>query len=163
MSEDDLSEESKTSSQAPRYPQALIIQRLAAMLVDSLIIGIVVSPLASILDLQRYVETTTEIPYPVVIQLHIGIFAAYVLVNGWLLYRYGQTVGKRILKIAVATHDFDVPPLNRLIFIRYLPFLVTGIVPMLNAVNIFDGLLIFRQDRRCLHDILAGTQVIDVR
>jgi len=163
MSEDDHPEKVKIQSQTSQYPPALIVQRFAAMLIDSLIIGIIISPLSYVLELERYVESGAVLPYPVIIQLYIGIFAAYVLVNGWLLYRYGQTVGKRMLKIAIATDDYQVPSFNRLIFVRYVPFLVTGIFPILSAVNIFDGLLIFKPDRRCLHDILAGTQVIYVR
>jgi uncharacterized RDD family membrane protein YckC len=35
-------------------------------------------------------------------------------------------------------------------------------VPGINLVMLVDPLLIFRSDRRCLHDLLAGTQVIQV-
>jgi uncharacterized RDD family membrane protein YckC len=34
-------------------------------------------------------------------------------------------------------------------------------IPVLNLVMIIDPLLIFRKDKRCLHDLLAGTQVIE--
>ena len=58
--------------------------------------------------------------------------------------------------------DYQVPTFNQLILIRYLPFVIVAVIPMLNLINIVNGVFIFQQDRRCLHDHLARTQVIDV-
>lgn len=145
-----------------KYPKAMRVQRVAAVLLDYFIVGLVLTPFSLALDLSSYVESNEMIPVTVVVQFHIGMFIAYVAVNGWWIYRYGQTIGKRILKIAIATEDFQIPPFNRVILIRHLPFAVSWVVPGLILVNIIDWLMVLRDDRRCLHDILAGTQVIDV-
>ena len=55
-----------------------------------------------------------------------------------------------------------MPSHNRMIGLRYLPFWFAGNVPQLALIPFVDALFIFRQDRRCLHDLLAGTRVIDV-
>lgn len=162
MNEDKNLPETEGVSPTRRYPPALRIQRFAAMLIDSFVMLVLISPFVTPLGLQGYLESGELIPISIIAQLNVAMFAVHVLVNGWWLYLYGQTVGKRILKIAIATNDYQVPSFNRVIFVRYAPFVIAGIFPILKLVNIVDALLIFREDRRCLHDILAGTQVIDV-
>lgn len=145
-----------------RYPKAQRVQRLAAKLIDILLNWTALVPLTFALGLDSYGETGELPPMEVVIQFHIAMFVTFVIINGWLIYRYGQTVGKRVMKIAIATQDFQVPAFNRVVLIRHLPFAIALVVPGLTLINILDWLLIMRKDRRCLHDIVAGTQVIDV-
>lgn len=150
------------------YPRAFRIQRLAAFLVDNLIVSLALVPFVIPLglDIEQYAdaENPVTIPFELLMKIHILAFVFYVVINGWLLYRYGQTVGKRMLKIAIATMDYQVPPFNRLILVRHLPFVILAVIPSpaLNLVNIVNWSFVFREDRRCLHDYLAGTQVIDV-
>jgi hypothetical protein len=43
---------------------------------------------------------------------------------------------------------------------RYLPVQVVGSIPVLGMfASLVDVLFIFRDDRRCVHDLIAGTQV----
>jgi hypothetical protein len=44
---------------------------------------------------------------------------------------------------------------------RYLPMALVGAVPFVGGmVSLVDSLLIFRDDRRCLHDQIADTIVV---
>ena len=96
-------------------------------------------------------------------------YAAYLLflltigaINLLLLHRSGQTIFKWLLKIRIVRYDGTEAGLSRLVFLRWLPFALCAILPCLNiAFFLCDALFIFRDDRRCLHDLLADTVVVD--
>ena len=98
--------------------------------------------------------------------LGLGI-AGYLLLNGYLLYRRGQTVGKLVMGVAIVNAEDDrVPPFWKLICIRalffpllYLPLGYAFAGP-LTLLGLLDPAFIFRRSRRCLHDQAAGTRVI---
>ena len=91
-------------------------------------------------------------------------YISFLVLHGYLLSRYGQTIGKRIMGIAIVTLDNRVPPFFQLIVQRYLIQWLAGRVPMVGGIlRLVDILAIFRADKRCIHDHLAGTKVIDVR
>ncbi|UKE68407.1 RDD family protein [Xanthomonas cerealis pv. cerealis] len=78
--------------------------------------------------------------------------------------RTGQTWGKKLLSIRIVDLHGEPPPLWRLIVLRYLPTQLLSLVPVAgNVYALLDALFIFRHDKRCLHDIIAGTQVVNVR
>lgn len=90
-------------------------------------------------------------------------FIAFFALHGYLLSRYGQTLGKRMLGIAIVTMDNRVPPFLPLIIQRYLTQWLAGMVPLVGILlRLVDILAIFRPDRRCIHDHLAKTKVIDL-
>jgi uncharacterized RDD family membrane protein YckC len=90
-------------------------------------------------------------------------FIAFFVLHGYLLSRTGQTLGKRILGIAIVTMDNRVPPFFMLITQRYLTQWVAGMVPVIGLfLRLVDILAIYRPDRRCIHDHLAKTKVIDL-
>lgn len=80
----------------------------------------------------------------------------------------GQTIGKRIMKICVVHADTGARcGLARYFFMRmvavtvvYLMLLRMGDAGLIIVVGGF--FLIFRQDRRCLHDWIASTRVVKV-
>jgi uncharacterized RDD family membrane protein YckC len=85
----------------------------------------------------------------------------YLAVNGLLLVRHGQTVGKRLCRIRIAKPDGSVPSLLDSFVKRHLLFSLVRLVPFVGSLVILaDVLLIFRESRKCLHDDLAGTVVV---
>ena len=103
---------------------------------------------------------------PFVRPVLLGI-AGYLLVNGWLLYSRGQTLGKLMTKIQiVSANSGEVAPFWKLIVIRawffallYLP-LGYSFVGLFALVPVIDHAFALRSDRRCLHDLLCGTRVV---
>jgi len=90
----------------------------------------------------------------------IGILV-HLAINGVLLYRYGQTVGKRICNIRIAKPNGDVPSLIDTVVKRRLLFTLLQRVPGVGLlIGLVDILMIFREDHRCLHDHVAGTIVV---
>jgi uncharacterized RDD family membrane protein YckC len=104
-------------------------------------------------------------PDPVVLGIVISVMVAATVallaVNLVLLHRHGQTIAKRWLSIRVVRSDGSHCALLRIIFARWLPVTVLGAIPLLGyAVSLADALFIFREDRRCLHDLIADTIVV---
>lgn len=93
---------------------------------------------------------------------------AYLLLNGFTLWRRGQTLGKLLLGIAVVpvgVNDqwtLEPAPLWKLICIRalFFPLLFLIVMPWLALIPAIDQLCIFGKRRRCLHDLISGTVVV---
>lgn len=85
----------------------------------------------------------------------------------YLLAARGQTLGKRWMGIRIAKADSGANGgLTANILLRAVaPVLVSGGVQLLSKglgglFGLADILCIFRDDRRCLHDLIAGTVVV---
>lgn len=92
-----------------------------------------------------------------------GLFGylLFVLVNGYTLLRDGQTLGKKVVGIRITRADGSRASLARLLGARYGVGYLTVMIPMLaQAWGLVDSLMIFRQSRRCLHDVIADTIVL---
>ena len=75
-----------------------------------------------------------------------------------MVSRQGQTLGKRLLGIRIVRKDtfqnggFVVNVAKR--------GLLNGLLCLIPGYFLVDACFIFRADRRCLHDLIAGTVVI---
>lgn len=102
----------------------------------------------------------------------IGLLSlAWGIWNIVLLYKYGQTIGKKALGIRVVRMDGSRVSFPRFFFLRWLAMAVIGgivggicgalRIPFVgNLVGIADILFIFGPACRCLHDYVADTQVV---
>ncbi|WP_084737773.1 RDD family protein [Cystobacter ferrugineus] len=79
----------------------------------------------------------------------------------YLLATVGQSLGKRTMGIKVVRTDGTPVDLARLIFLRNVVPAIIGMFTW-NLFNLVDTLCIFTEQRRCLHDHIADTQVIVV-
>lgn len=132
--------------------------RLAAVLLDGLVFLVAYIPL--IIYGVRSSQGSSATLFAA-----LGGFAALALVvcNFVLLYRDGQTIGKKLLGIKIVRSDGDRVGLARIIFMRWLPVGLLGAIPLLGPViSLTDALLIFRDSRLCLHDQIADTIVVKV-
>jgi len=94
----------------------------------------------------------------------IGGFAFFVALQGYPLHQSGQTWGKRMLGIRIVDLEGRKPGLGRLIGLRYAPLHFVAQIPIFGQlVGLINPLVIFRSDRRCLHDHVAGTRVVKVK
>ena len=89
-------------------------------------------------------------------------FVCFALIHSYTLANRGQTIGKVLLKTQiVSVQDDSILPLWKVLGLRYLPLSLVTLIPLIgNIVGIANVLFIFRADRRCLHDHIAGTKVI---
>ncbi|MDE2491944.1 MAG: RDD family protein [Elusimicrobia bacterium] len=84
-------------------------------------------------------------------------FAILVWQIVWLTTR-GQTVGKRALGLRIVRRDTLVN--GGFVTNVILRSFVNGLLCLIPFYFLVDSLLIFRADRRCLHDLIAGTCVV---
>ena len=85
---------------------------------------------------------------------------AWCVVQMRLLTLRGQTVGKRWMNVRVVrVSDSANPGFVKAVLVRTV---LATLINTAMAGGLVDALLIFREDRRCLHDLLAGTKVIAV-
>lgn len=138
--------------------------RLLAAIVDAIILLVLVMPLTWMLGFWELAHSGGTPSFGMTLgSLALG-FGAYVLVNGHLLARHGQTVGKRLLNIRIVSMQGETLPLGKLLLARQLPVQVVSVVPGIGGLlAIIDVLFIFRQDRRCIHDQIAGTKVVNCK
>jgi uncharacterized RDD family membrane protein YckC len=88
------------------------------------------------------------------------VLAIGVAVVQWILIaRRGQSMGKHFMRIRLANrHNDNVPDFAQSVVIRlWLVNLMNIVFPVFYLI---DVCLIVFEDRRCVHDIMAGTRVI---
>lgn len=136
------------------------LTRLAASLVDSLIMMVVTVPLMYFTG-SFELMMRGEQPGIAISLLLAGVgLVAFALIHGKFLIERGQTLGKMALGIKIVDMDGQIPTLTQYIK-RYTVFFVPGQVPIIGQLfALVNVLFIFGKERRCIHDYAAGTRVI---
>jgi uncharacterized RDD family membrane protein YckC len=133
--------------------------RLAASLIDGLAVLVLLLPaLAAVF----FVDGSSGLT------MVGGGFAALsiIAVLGFAIYQlsmvvnHGQSLGKKAMNIRIVNYsDGGHPSAGRLLGLRYIVNSILGrLIPLYALI---DVLLIFGSERRCIHDYLAGTKVVD--
>lgn len=144
-------------------------QRLLAVIIDSMVIGIPAIMLAIALPAyQAYLlRAGGEAPdidsILVVVMIVLGILVlAYAAYQLYWLWKNGQTLGKKIMKIKIVRGDGSRASFPRLFFVRALVPGLVGAIPLVGMLfSLTDALFIFGEPQRCVHDYLADTIVIN--
>ncbi|MHB1057754.1 MAG: RDD family protein [Rhodanobacter sp.] len=140
-------------------------KRLGAALLDGFINLVWLIPVVWGATMAVDVRQGTKPAAPMVgvMLLGLALLLGVFVVNCVMLHRSGQTIGKRMLDIAVVRTDGSSIGLLRYLFLRVAPFILIGMIPFVGRlISLVDPLLIFGKDRRCLHDMVADTIVVDV-
>ncbi len=136
--------------------------RLGASLIDGIIGGVLSIPLLSYFDVWEQIDQNGNLPFSTTITFTLIGIIFFLLVNGYLLSKYGQTVGKKLLDIKIVDLNGNILGFNPLIAKRYVPIWVVSQIPVVGGIiAIIDALFIFRKDKRCIHDLIAGTRVVE--
>ncbi len=135
--------------------------RLLASIIDGLLMLAVLAPL---LTLGGYWDRVLAdgLTLPDQLMAFVAGTVAFLLLNGYLLARRGQTIGKLLCRIRIVSSlDGQLLPFTRMVTHRLLPVQVVAQLPAIGQLlTLVDCLFIFREDRRCVHDLIAGTIVI---
>lgn len=138
--------------------------RLLAAIVDGLIAAAIGWMVLSIPAVAAMVASQGPVGFGSLNYMSVLIgLPVFLIVQGFLLVKLGQTVGKIVFRLRIVRSDGSKPDAWRLLGLRY----GIGIVLNLNAAvasiyGLIDALLIFRESRKCLHDSIADTKVIRV-
>ena len=90
-----------------------------------------------------------------------GFVLAYFVLQAFLLHKFGQTVGKKVMGIMIVddqTHEKT--NITRSFLIRSVIFIILGY--FLFIISLIDFGFIFTKRNRTLHDRLAKTVVVDI-
>ena len=136
--------------------------RLGAVILDGLINTLLYLPFYELV-LDKYFPTDAGPFEASLATLLSGLWSmlCFGLVNIQFIQASGQTIGKRLVGIRVVADDGSPASLQQQLKrygfqygVRLLPY-VGGLI------SLVDPLLIFRDSRRCLHDDIAGTKVVN--
>ena len=163
-----------------KLPLAGRFRRLVATLVDAILVPALSFVLVMITDVMEDAEDYANVDL-MILWIFLLAVVAYLILNGYTLWRRGQTLGKWVMGIAIVPASSRVPegvmcggdesksayvpaPLWKLICVRalFFPVLFLALGPSLTLLPVLDQALIFGKRRRCLHDLVAGTIVVRV-
>ena len=144
------------------YNTASRWDRLWASLIDSLIMMVVVIPVMYFTGGFDGISEGVQpsLWYSLFMSLlGIGVFF---LINWKLLSVSGQTIGKRTMGIKIVTLTGDLPGVKEHLLKRYGVYFLLGQVPIVGRfLSIANALVIFGKQKRCGHDFVAGTKVVN--
>ncbi|WP_161604291.1 RDD family protein [Roseiconus nitratireducens] len=139
-------------------------QRLLGAIIDGLIQMVIVVPLGIALGMVIAMTLGDGMVTQLVANVAGGIlgFLVFLALNGYLLATQGKTIGKLAIKTRIVDRDTgQLVPFWPLIGKRYLWLWLIAPIPFFNfIVPLINVLLIFRENRACLHDDIAHTKVI---
>ena len=141
-------------------PLASRWSRLGASLLDTLIMIVILIPL---MFLTGYFDKFTALTEPSyfdgLLYSLLGI-VFFMIINFKFLLSQGQTIGKKVVGIRITGlggEKIDVPIIAK----RYGFYFLVGQIPIIGGIiSLVNVLFIFGQDKRCLHDLVAGTKVV---
>lgn len=135
--------------------------RLGAAIVDGLIQGAVFWLMMLFVFRISFLEMAA-VTIGKQVLLQIGGIAIFLILNGYLLARNGQTIAKKLLNIKIVRSDGSAAGIGRIVLLRLAPVWLMTLIPVVGmlVVGLVDPLLIFRQSRKCLHDTIADTIVV---
>ncbi|MCP3850530.1 MAG: RDD family protein [Gammaproteobacteria bacterium] len=135
--------------------------RLWGSLIDGIIAMAVIFP---VMYITGFWEKAMTGDVPILDTVLHGIFGfiVFIVLHGYLLFKYGQTIGKRLVGTRiVSASSNEVLPLSKVIIFRYLPISIAANIPAIGQFLIaINYLFVFRKNKRCLHDLIAGTKVV---
>jgi uncharacterized RDD family membrane protein YckC len=157
----DINMDDNNIMQQVDYITASRWRRLWAGLIDASIAIAITIPLMNYLNVWDLAQKGS-IPLYTSVKLFLFSWTLFFIMHGYLLKSYGQTIGKKILGISIVNLDGEKPDLMPLLIKRYLPLSLVPNIPFVGSLlSICDMLFIFRKDKRCIHDFIAGTKVVN--
>lgn len=137
--------------------------RLGAAIIDAILMIILLIPVMLLTDMFQQAISGQELTLTQKIIGFVAGWVIFLILHGYLLLKKGQTIGKMILKIKIVDLQGNLPNFGKLLTLRYLILSLLAQIPVAgNLVGLIDVLFIFGKERRCIHDYLAGTRVVNV-
>ena len=113
-----------------------------------------------------YRETITQdggLTVTQIIEIQSAYIVGYLILNTYFLITNGQTIAKKILKIKIVRKNGAKISFGRILFLRLVPcwfFYMLPVEILYGLFTLVDSLMIFGDQKRCLHDHIADSIVI---
>jgi uncharacterized RDD family membrane protein YckC len=143
---------------------ATLGQRFAGNMIDSLVLVVpavvAMIPLAAV---EKSVDGGSD-SGALVLMIALGLVVCVVVGLQWfMISTRGQSIGKRLVKTKIVRLDGSNPGFLYGVLLRGLVGHLPAAVPLVGSLyGLADTLCIFKEDRRTLRDMIAGTRVIQV-
>ncbi len=158
----DVTKEPESSHSGEDFELAGRGQRLAAAIIDGIISTLITIGVMMPFGMLEQLINGVEPGIPELLIVVVLSFSLFFVLNGYLLHINGQTIGKKLLSIRISNLEGHNPGAAKIIFARYLPIQVIAQIPFIGGlVGLVNVLMIFGSERRCLHDYIAGTIVVN--
>jgi len=137
-------------------------KRLGGAMIDTLISLIIFVPVMFATGVLQQISSGEGMNLVQQIAFFVAAWAAFLILNGYLLFNRGQTIGKVVMSTKIVDLSGNIPNFGKLLVLRYLVLGVVTQIPIIGGLaGLANALFIFGRERRCLHDYIAGTRVID--
>jgi uncharacterized RDD family membrane protein YckC len=135
--------------------------RLGASIIDSIIMMVIVLPVMYFTGgFEGVMEGRQPSAGYTLVMGILGLIVFFVI-NYRFLVSNGQTVGKKVLEIKIVDLDGNVPTFQPQLLIRYAVYMLPAQIPFVGQVlNLINILFIFTKEKRCIHDLVAKTKVV---
>jgi len=135
--------------------------RLGAAFIDGLIQIPLILPLMYAMGYFDSIARGVQPGFGMMIMASLMGFVLFLVVQGYPLSATGQTWGKKWLNLKIVDLEGRKPEFLRLVGLRYGTTQLAVVIPVIGRIyGLVDALFIFREDKRCLHDHIAGTRVV---
>ncbi|TCS36034.1 putative RDD family membrane protein YckC [Paucimonas lemoignei] len=139
-------------------------QRFWAGILDAIIGFVCGAPFLFAFGLFDYSRRGQTPPLMLTLALTAVAFVIFILVHGYFLKRNGQTIGKKVMGIKIVDLNDNTADFWKIVLRRYLPISAVSVIPAVGQIlPLIDVLFIFTAERRCVHDLIAGTKVIKAK
>ena len=158
-----MSELEISSSSVEELKLASRMYRLCAVFFDVLIIIVASIAFLYYTDVINRIKTTGLVSTSDLSMILIYSLLIFIIFHAYLLFKNGQTFGKWIFDISIVKKDGTKIHGLAIILKRSLPIYLLSFIPIFGAlIGLVNIVFIIRKDRRCLHDIIAGTKVVQL-
>ncbi|MDD5195063.1 MAG: RDD family protein [Candidatus Omnitrophica bacterium] len=137
-------------------------KRLGGAIIDSLISMGIMTPIMLVTGVFERISKGQPMTMREQVTFAIIGWGIFLILNGYLLSKRGQTIGKVVVKTKIVDVKGSIPNFGKLLIYRYLILGIVAQIPFVGGlVCLANALFIFGKERRCIHDYLAGTWVVN--
>ena len=146
------------------YQNASRMSRLGATIIDFLIVMLAVSGLIIIfqlLSINHFIWNASKLHNTLALIAISSI--VFLTLNYNLLVKHGQTLGKRALNIKIISYSNNMASAEQLFYRYFIHFVIVWIPYKVGWIGLINYAWILRKEKRCIHDIIAKTRVINAQ
>ncbi len=137
-------------------------KRLGGVILDGVISMVTIIPLMLVTGMYQRAFRGEGMTIGQKFAFFVVGWVIFLILNGYLLANRGQTIGKVAVKTKIVDLQGNIPSFGKLLLLRYLVLSLVAQIPIVGTLaGLVNALFIFGKERRCLHDYMAGTRVVE--
>ncbi len=137
-------------------------KRLGGAMLDGVISMVIIVPLILVTGVLQRAFSGEGMTIGQQAAFFVVGWVVFLILNGYLLANRCQTIGKVAVRTKIVDLQGNIPSFGKLLLLRYLVLGLVAQIPIAGSlVGLVNALFIFGKERRCLHDYMAGTRVVE--